>query len=106
MSNRRSRPTTTSLMVLGVGAMLVATLALPLAAAAQKGKKKSISHSRQVKKPASKGHTTTTSADNEKEPPAIDVLTGIRTGQLAAAAEGRSDGRITLSLKNRTDSKL
>ena len=54
----------------------------------------------------SKGSAPTTASGSEKEPPAIDLLTGIRTGQLAAAAQGRSDGRITLSLKNQTDSKL
>ena len=83
----------TPLRALGVGGILVATLALPLAAASQKGKKKSTSPSGQVRQTATKGNSLSKGAGSEKEPPMIDILTGIRAGQLAATAEGRSDGR-------------
>ena len=44
--------------------------------------------------------------DPASELPTIDVLEGLRTGQLAAKAEGTGDGRMTLTLTNRTTRKL
>ena len=65
-------------MIVGVGAMLIATAALSLDAAPPKVKRKRsdfrMSRSREA------GECSTTSG-SEKEP-AIDLLTGIRTGRL------------------------
>ena len=38
--------------------------------------------------------------------PTVDVLKGVKSGQLSVTAEGTGDGKITLSLTNRTNTKL
>ena len=43
---------------------------------------------------------------NEAKPLTVNVLSGLRKGQLSVDAVGRADGRITLSIKNRTQKKL
>ena len=45
-------------------------------------------------------------AGEPEQLPTISVLDGLRTGQIAAKAEGAGDGRITLSLTNRSKRKL
>jgi len=45
-------------------------------------------------------------AADEAQPTETDVLAGLKSGQLAAKAEGTGDGRITLSITNRTKKPL
>jgi hypothetical protein len=45
-------------------------------------------------------------SSTEQDLPSIDVLEGLRSGKLSATAEGLGDGRMTLSITNRTNSKL
>ena len=40
------------------------------------------------------------------EPPSVNLLEGLRDGRLAARAEGRGDGRMTLSITNQSPSRL
>ena len=42
----------------------------------------------------------------EEQLPTMDVLEGLRSGKLAASAEGTGDGRMTIHLTNRTNRKL
>src|SRR5258708_2462283 len=44
--------------------------------------------------------------DEVAQAPVIDVLEGLRSRQLAVAAEGTGDGRMILSMTNRTQKKL
>src|SRR5689334_17251730 len=106
---------TTRRLLLSGSAAIVAGLSLmmltPPSAAADPGHS---SHSTSsVQKPArnhdaspSASTTSEEKADDEKELSTIDVLAGLRSGQLSGSAEGTGDGRMTLSLKNRTDRKL
>ena len=57
---------------------------------------------RQIRPPP----TTPKPESADPEPETIDVLAGLNNGKLAVEAEGRSDGRITLTIKNRTRKKL
>jgi hypothetical protein len=40
------------------------------------------------------------------EPPALDLVEGLRRGELAAQGEGTGDGRMVLAVTNKTDRKL
>src|SRR5262245_53784663 len=46
------------------------------------------------------------SAKPSDEPPAVSLLDAMRKGSVAVQAEGRSDGRITVSVTNRTRKPL
>ena len=45
-------------------------------------------------------------APAEEQARLINLLDGVRSGELAVEAEGRGDGRMTLAITNRTDKKL
>src|SRR5215831_6212247 len=94
-----------TLLVFGIGGLLVATSARAPAADTQ-GKKKVAPTKAIVRKSSTASHSKPKAEGVEKEPPTVDILTGMKNGQISVAAEGRSDGRITLSIKNHTDSKL
>ena len=93
-------------MMLGISTALSVMLALPHLAAAQAVKKQHSTHTKKTSRTVAKPHTPAQSPATESEPTSIDILEGIRTGQLSAAARGRGDGRITLSLTNKTNTKL
>lgn len=52
------------------------------------------------------GRQVLTQADDLAPVPVVDVLEGVRSRQIAVAAEGTGDGRMILSLTNRTQTKL
>jgi hypothetical protein len=56
--------------------------------------------------PAPSPSPSSTTPAAEEQLPTIDVLEGLRSGQLAATAEGTGDGRMTLHLTNRTSRRL
>jgi hypothetical protein len=87
--------------------MLALAIALPTYAGPPPAKKKRVSHTKKTKSaPAAKSQGSTPSEVTKAEPQTIDVLTGLRNGQLAATAKGLGDGRITLSLSNRSNRQL
>src|SRR4029077_6221105 len=58
-------------------------------------------------RPAGPANSTSSStATAEDQLPLVNVIDGLRSGQLAASAEGTGDGRMTVHLTNRTGRKL
>ncbi|MHC5540020.1 hypothetical protein ACYOEI_17515, partial [Singulisphaera rosea] len=53
-----------------------------------------------------KSASTETAKPGEADVPTINVFEGLRTKQLAVEAEGTGDGRMTLSLTNKTSRRL
>jgi len=98
----RRRP----LVILGIAAALSALLALPPFLAAQAVKTQRTTHTKKTSKTVSTPAPHTPAQSSESEPASIDVLEGIRTGQISAVARGKGDGQITLSLTNKTSTKL
>ncbi len=111
MLTRMNRSKYGTTLLVGVAGMLLAILALPLLAAPPKSKAR-----RTVLVQQTAANATETASKDPASPapnpaaaedlPTIDVLKGIRTGELSATAEGTGDGRMTLSLTNRTGRKL
>ena len=83
-----------ALLSIGVGGLFLVALSLPLGAAAPKAKKHPGDHV-PATEPAATGEATT-----------IDLLAGIRSGQLTGVAEGTGDGRMIVSITNKTNGKL
>ncbi len=95
-----------TLIGLGLGGLLIVILTPTLSADSPKVKKRQVSHVTQTQATKSKDQTPLTASAADIEPSTIDVLKGIQTGQLSVTAEGTGDGRITMSLTNRTNNKL
>ena len=70
------------------------------------GQKQRTTHTKKISQTGNTTQTSTATQASDKEPVSIDVLEGIRTGKISATARGKGDGRITLSLKNKTNTKL
>ncbi len=81
-------------------------LALPSFVAAQTVKKQRTTQTKKISQTGNTTQTSTATQASDKEPVSIDVLEGIRTGKIGATASGKGDGRITLSLKNKTNTSL
>ena len=103
---RRLKNHVKTLIGFGLGGLLMASLTPPLSAEPPKPKKRQVSHVSQTQAAKSKDQTPADAAKTDDDPPTIDVLKGIQTGQLSVTAEGTGDGGMTMSLTNRTDSKL
>src|SRR4051812_3343339 len=106
MRSRLLRSEKWLLLSAAVSGLLVALLAAPLHAGNPKTKKKSTHQTKSSSTARAKSAATPTDSASDREPAMIDVLTGLRNGQLAATAKGRGDGKVTLSLTNKTDSQL
>lgn len=93
-------------MVAGIGGLLIIGFSLPLAAAPPKGKKAHATVGKHITGTTTKNQTTATDPAAKDGPATIDVLSGIRNGQLSGSAEGTGDGRMILSIRNRTNAPL
>ena len=91
------------LFILGITAALTIVLALPSFVAAQTVKKQCTTQTKKISQTGNTTQTSTATQASDKEPVSIDVLEGIRTGKIGATASGKGDGRITLSLTNKTN---
>ncbi len=88
----------------------------PCFAGAPTTTKKATSAVRQasISQPSAEKAEATTNAPKANEPqeeapaelPSLNLIDGLRTGQLAVTAEGTGDGRMTVNVTNRTHSKL
>ena len=94
------------LVILGISAGVSALLVVPTFVAAQTVKKQHTTHTKKVSHSVAPTPAPAQAGASESEPATVDVLQGLRTGQISAVARGRSDGRITLSLTNKTSAKL
>ena len=94
-------------LALVLGGLLLATLTPSLNAATPNGKGPRGAQVPQAQAESTQAQAPTTAdATDDADPPTIDVLKGLQTGQLSVTAEGTGDGRMTMSLTNRTRSKL
>src|SRR4051794_31130396 len=105
---RRSIFGTLCLFKIGLGGLLIASLSPSLSADPPKAKGRRVSHVSKAQPPQTKnqGPATSKSTTVDQEEVTTDVLKGIKSGQLSVTAEGTGDGRMTLTLTNRTNSKL
>ena len=101
MFTRNSRLET--LIGLGLGALLVAA---SLGADTPKARSRRVSHVTQTQTSKTPAPAPTDAATTDSEPATVDVLKGLQNGQLSVSAEGTGDGRMTMSLTNRTNTKL
>ena len=93
--------------MLFLGGMMAAILGLSLGAA-PKGEKapKAALDQPTAADPKDDATNPDATTNPDENLPTIDVLQGLRTGQLSASAEGRGDGKVTLALTNRSKTKL
>src|SRR5689334_19426388 len=85
--------------------LLIAALALSLGAAAPDAKARRASPGRETGAHVTRAEVSPAEPAAE-DTPTVDVLKGRESGQLAVTAEGTGDGRMTLSLTNRTNTRL
>ena len=105
-AHTENRLQATLLDPIGLCGLLAGLLALPCNANAQAAKKKRSQQAKKISASARKAPAPTAAKEKEGEPESVDLLTAMKNGQIAATAEGTGDGKITLSLKNRTNSRL
>ena len=95
-----------SLLVVAIGCLISVVLSQPLDAASPNTKGRRTAAVQQTAAPVTQDEAPADGAASEGELTTIDVLKGQQTGQLSATAEGTGDGRMTLSLTNRTNTRL